>query len=116
MLSVCTFTMENLHALIVAVCEFISTASSHCNPPSQQFESVMETQVKRQIQELIEKWIEKLGTDIDPKIAATATSWAIYGLALQWSRDKSKKRLSAEQFADQVLPLIAGNLRLVETV
>lgn len=114
MLNVCTFSMDNLRVLIIAVCEYISTASSHCNPPSQQFESVMETQVRGQIQELIQKWIEKLGTDVDPRIAATAASWSIYGLALQWSRDKSRKRLSAENFADQVLPLIAGNLRLVQ--
>ncbi|HJS18334.1 MAG TPA: TetR/AcrR family transcriptional regulator [Anaerolineales bacterium] len=113
-LNVCTFSMENLRALIITVCEFISIASSHCNPPSQQFESVMETQIKGQVQELIQNWIEKLGTDVDPKIAATATTWAIYGLAMQWSRDKSKKRPSAEGFADQVLPLIAGNLRLTQ--
>ena len=115
MLNVCTFSMDNLRALIIAVCEYIATASSHCNPPSQQFESVMETQVKIQIQELIQKWIEKWGTAIDPKIAATATSWAIYGLADQWSHDKSKKRPSAEKFTDQVLPLIAGNLSLTQT-
>jgi AcrR family transcriptional regulator len=115
MLNVCTFSMGNLRALIIAVCEYVSAASSHCNPPSQQFESVMETQVKIQIQELIEKWIDKLSTDVDPKIAATAASWAIYGLAMQWSRDKSKKRPTAEAFADEVLPLIAGNLRLLET-
>lgn len=115
MLNVCTFSMGNLRALIIAVCEYVSVASSHCNPPSQQFESVMETQVKIQIQELIEKWIDKLSTDVDPKIAATAASWAIYGLAMQWSREKSKKRPTAEAFADEVLPLIAGNLRLLET-
>ena len=114
MLNVCTFSMENLHALMIAVCEYISTASSHCNPPSQQFESVMETQVREQIQELIQKWIEKLGTDVDMEIAATAASWAIYGLALQWSRNRNRKRPSAENFADQVLPLIAGNLRLAQ--
>ena len=115
MLNVCTFSMDNLRALIIAVCEYISVASAHCNPPSQQFESVMETQVKIQIQELIQKWIEKWGTVIDPKIAATATSWAIYGLADQWSHDKNKKRPGAEEFADQVLPLIAGNLSLAPT-
>ena len=72
----------------------------------------METQIKIQIQELIQKWLEKWDTDADPKIAATAASWAIYGLALQWSRDKNKKRPSVEAYTDQVLPLIAGNLRL----
>src|SRR5215216_6275168 len=113
MLNVCTFSMDNLRALITAVCEYIATASSHCNPPSQQFESVMETQVKIQIQELIQKWLEKLGPDVDPKLASTATSWAIYGLAMQWSHDKSKQRVPAEKFADEVLPLITGNLSLV---
>ena len=115
MLNVCTFSMDNLRALIVAVCEYIVTASSHCNPPSPQFEQVMETQVKLQIQELILKWLEKLNLDVDPKLASTATSWAIYGLAIQWSHDKNKKRPSAEKFTDEVLPLIAGNLRLMQT-
>ena len=59
-------------------------------------------------------WIQKLGTDVDPKIASTAASWAIYGLAMQWSHDKNKKRPSAEKFTDQVLPLIVGNLRLMQ--
>ena len=115
-LSVCTFSMDNLRALIIAVCEFISTARSHCNPPSQQFESLMETQVKAQVQELIQNWIEKIGTDAEPKIASTAASWAIYGLAQQWNHDKNKKRPSAEKFTDQILPLIAGNLSLMQPV
>ena len=110
-LNVCTFSMENLRALIITVCEFVSTASSHCNPPSQQFELLMETQVKAQIQELIQNWIEKLDTHIE---AATAASWAIYGLALQWSRDK--KRIPVDEFAEQVLPLIASNLNLAQPV
>jgi AcrR family transcriptional regulator len=113
-LNVCTFSMGNLRALIVAVCEYIAAASSHCNPPSSQFEQVMETQVKTQIQELIQKWIEKLDTDVDPKLASTAASWAIYGLADQWNHDKNKKRPSAEKFTDEVLPLIAGNLQLTQ--
>jgi len=110
-LNVCTFSMENLHALIITVCEFIATASSHCNPPSPQFESLMETQVKAQMQELIQNWIEKLDTHITPDLAATAASWAIYGLALQWRRDK--KRIPVDTFAEQVLPLITANLGLV---
>ena len=111
-LNVCTFSMGNLRALIVTVCEFISTASSHCNPPSPQFESLMETQVKAQIQELVQNWIEKLDIHIEANIAATATSWAIYGLALEWSRDR--KHIPVDDFAGNVLPLIAANLRLVE--
>jgi hypothetical protein len=75
----------------------------------------METQVKLQVQELIQKWLEKVEIDIDPKLTSTAASWAIYGLAIQWSHDKSKKRPSAETFADEVLPLISSNLHLMQT-
>lgn len=113
-LNVCTFSTDNLHALMVAVCEYIATASSHCNPPSPQFEQVMETQVKLQTQELLQKWLEKIDSDIDPKITSTAASWAIYGLADQWAHDKNKKRPSAETYSHQVLPLIEGNLRLMQ--
>jgi AcrR family transcriptional regulator len=111
-LHVCTFNIENLRALIVTVCEFIAAASSHCNPPSPQFDSLMETQVKAQAQELVQNWIEKLDTQAEPGLVATAASWAIYGLALQWSRDKSKSRPSASAYAEQLLPLIAVNFGL----
>jgi AcrR family transcriptional regulator len=114
MLNVCSYTGENLRALIVAVCEFIVNASSHCSPPSPQFGQVMETQVKLQTQELLQKWLEKIESDVDPKITSTAASWAIYGLADHWANDRNKKRLSAEKYTDQVLPLIAGNLRLMQ--
>jgi len=110
MLNACHYSDENLLALIVAVCEFVAKTHSHCSSPESQFESLIETQVKNQLQELLQKWLEQVGSDVDSKTAATAASWAIYGLVLQWSRDKSKKRPSAEQFAEQIFPLIAVNL------
>ena len=70
----------------------------------------MQIFVKKGISDFHENW----GTTIDPKIAATAASWAIYGLADQWSHDKNKKRPSVEEFSEQVLPLIAGNLSLTQ--
>jgi len=113
-LNACHYSEENLRALIVAVCEFVSNAHSHCSSPESQFESLIETQVKNQLQELLQKWLEQVGSEVDPKTAATAASWAIYGLVLQWSRDKSKKRPSAETFAEQTLPLITSNLRVAQ--
>ena len=114
MLDACHYSDENLKSLIITVCEFVSNANSHCAPSQPQFESLVEAQVKNQLQGLLEAWLEKEGSAIDPKTAATAASWAIYGLALQWTHDKNKKKPSAEEFADQVLPLIAVNLRLAQ--
>lgn len=112
MLDACHYSNENLKALIIMVCDFVSNANSHCTPAQPQFESLVEAQVKNQLQGLLQVWLEKEGSAIDPKTAATAASWAIYGLVLQWTHDKSKKKPSAENFADQVLPLIASNLRM----
>jgi AcrR family transcriptional regulator len=112
-LSACHFSDGNLQALLVTVCEFIAQSHARCKASENQFESLVETQVKQQIRELLERWLQEIGSEIDPQIAATATSWAIYGLALHWSRDKHHP--SAEEYADQILPLIATNLRLKET-
>ena len=114
MLDACHYSDENLKSLIITVCEFVSNANSHCAPSQPQFESLVEAQVKNQLQGLLEVWLEKEGSTIDSKTAATAASWAIYGLVLQWTHDKNKNKPSAEKFANQVLPLIAVNLRLAQ--
>ena len=113
-LNACHYTDENLRILIVSVCEFVSYAHRHCINAQSQFEALVETQVKKQLQELLQMWLEKEETDVDINTAATAASWAIYGLVLQWTREKEAERLSAEQFADQIFPLIAANLQLAQ--
>jgi hypothetical protein len=80
--------------------------------PNEQFESLVETQVRGQICMLLTKWLEQEKSAISADIAATATSWAIYGLAQQWSHEKH--RLPVGTFADQVLPLILNNLAIGE--
>lgn len=111
-LNACHYTDENLRMLIVAVCGFVSHAHAHCKTAQPQFESLVETQVKKQLQELLQMWLEKEVTNVDAKTAATAASWAIYGLVSQWSHEREGERPPAEQFADQVFPLIAANLNL----
>lgn len=109
-LSACHFSVDNLRALIITVCEFTSNISGHCNPPQGQFESLIETQVKAQIYELLLAWIKDIKSGISPETAATAASWAIYGLAHQWSHTKNHP--PAESFADEVLPIVAANLSI----
>jgi AcrR family transcriptional regulator len=111
-LQACHYSEQNLHALIVTVCDFIAQSHTHCKTSDSHFGLMVEQQVRKQIQELLELWLSKTGTEIEPQIAATAASWTIYGLALQHDQDKNVNKLSAEQFADQVLPLVRGNLHL----
>jgi AcrR family transcriptional regulator len=109
-LNACRYSLQNLHALIVTVCEFIANANSHCKISSSQFEILIEKQVRNQIQDLLEMWMKQVDTTIDLKMAATAASWVIYGLALQWNHDKNHSPV--ETYADQILPLIFPNLHL----
>ncbi len=111
-LSACHYSEANLQALIVTVCEFIVQSNAHCKIPENQFESLVGIQVKKQVQELFELWLEKTGSDIKPHTAATAASWALYGLVLEWAGEK--KRPSADAYSLHVLPVIVANLRLKE--
>jgi AcrR family transcriptional regulator len=112
LLESCHFSMDNLRHLIVAVCEFTRNLSSHCVPAQRQFEPLVEDQIKGQLYELILMWLKQTGQVNSPEMSATAASWAIYGLAMQWNREK--KNQSAESFADEVLPLAAANLNLTQ--
>lgn len=113
MLNACHFSMDNLRNLIIAVCEFIRHTNSHCKPAHSQFETLVEAQVKTVLYDLLVKWLGQVKIDVAPETAATAASWAIFGLASQWMHSKEPKQV--EEFADEVLPLVATNLKLVET-
>ncbi len=110
MLNACHLTNENLRSLVIAVCEFTRAINAHCKPSQAQFESLVETQVKAVLHELLLKWLEQVPQKVAPETAATAASWAIYGLALQWSH--ARQPVPVEEFAAQVLPLVAANLSL----
>ena len=110
MLNACHYSAENLRNLIVAVCEFTHAINSHCKPAQAQFESLVETQVKAVVYEILLNWLKQVEVDVAPETAATAASWAIYGLASQWSHEKHPQPV--EGFAAEVLPLVASNLQL----
>jgi AcrR family transcriptional regulator len=107
-LDACHYTSENLRILILTICEFLSRLHSDCAQPHPQFESLVETQIKKQIFDLLTLWLGQTGSRISTEIPATVATWAIYGLASFWSH--SKKRSSLENFVDEALPLVAVNL------
>jgi AcrR family transcriptional regulator len=108
MLDACHYTPENLRSLILAVCEFLSRLHSECAQPHQQFESLVEGTIKKQIFQLLSHWLEQSKSRIPTEIPATVATWAIYGLASFYSHNK--KRPALEKFVDEALPLVAVNL------
>lgn len=111
MLNVCEFQIDNLRTLVVTVCEFVGKIHSHTDS-EEQYQTLVEAQIRSQVYFLILHWLEKIETirncSVSRERAATAASWALYGLAHQWAHEKKKQ--SAGQFADEVMPLVAANL------
>src|ERR1051326_7305039 len=89
-LNVCHYTPENLKNLILAVCEFLSTMHSECAQPHQQFESLVEGTIKKQIFGLLSHWLGQSTSPIPTEIPATVATWAIYGLASYYSHLKKR--------------------------
>jgi AcrR family transcriptional regulator len=107
-LNACHYTNDNLRNMILAVCDFLSHLHSDCAQPHQQFESLVEGTIKKQIFDLLSHWLKQTKTKISTEIPATVATWAIYGLASLYSH--SKKRPALDKFVDDALPLVAVNL------
>jgi AcrR family transcriptional regulator len=107
-LNACHYSHDNLRSLILAVCDFLSNIHSECAQPHQQFESLVEGTIKKIVFDLLSHWLEKANSSISTEIPATVATWAIYGLASNYSHNK--KRPVLEKFVDEALPLVAVNL------
>ncbi|HEY9152234.1 MAG TPA: TetR family transcriptional regulator [Anaerolineales bacterium] len=107
-LNACHYTPDNLRNMILAVCDFLAHLHSDCAQPHQQFESLVEGTIKKQIFDLLSYWLTQTKSKIPTEIPATVATWAIYGLASLYSH--SKKRPALDKFVDDALPLVAVNL------
>ena len=113
-LKTCTYTEPNLHALMVTVCEFVAMAGSSCKVTDAQFESLVENQVRQQVEAILEMWVEQIGGKNKAAAGenhnATAATWAMYGLAQQWVHGRNPKKMDAEVYTRSVLHIIRANL------
>jgi len=105
-LNVCSYSTDNLRNLILAVCDFLTHLHTGCAQPHQQFESLVESTIKKQVFDLLSYWLRK--SKVPAELPATVATWAIYGLASHYSH--MKKRPTLEKFVDEALPLVAINL------
>jgi AcrR family transcriptional regulator len=110
-----SFSPGNLELLIETICEFLDLLRTHCAPSNRsQFDSLVEQQVKLQVNGLVLKWVQELKPERSPdsaqtELQATVASWAIYGVAIRWSTKERKE--PAAEFARQALPLVLAGLQ-----
>jgi AcrR family transcriptional regulator len=105
---------ENLKALVLVTCEYLSGLNTACSWRDRQFRPLIEARVQTELYELLLGWIEASppmdGRSALAEITASVVSWAIFGAGLKWSRDGEAG--SVEEFADQALSIIVKGLQL----
>jgi AcrR family transcriptional regulator len=106
---------ESLRALVLTTCDFLSGLETSCRTSDRQFRPFIEAQVASEIYEVLLGWIEAApqetnGRPVAPEVTASVVGWAIFGAGVRWSRDGAAG--SEERFADQVLSVIVGGLRV----
>jgi len=92
----------SLRQLILATCDFLAEVAAGCQKNQRQFEPFVESQVKAILYEFLLGGLKSYKAK-NAELKAMMVSWAIAGAALQWSR---KRKTSADQLADAVLPTI----------
>jgi len=98
--------------LVLTVCDFLNKVSGGCQKHRRQFGPIVEARMKTLVREaLISGMTESSGGHLpaDAGLRATMASWAICGAAMDWSQDP---KVSAEEFADSVVPMIFPTIAL----
>src|SRR5215211_6377031 len=105
---------ENLKALILAACDYLSRLNTACSRTDRQFRPLIESRVQGELYELLLRWIEATpekasDRQVSPEVRASVVSWAIFGAALDWSRDRMAPL--SNEIAEQALSVIVEGLQ-----
>ncbi len=105
-----------LRPLILAACDYLVMLNQACKPEHEPlFEPLLGSKVKALLCEILQPGLETCDARrlrLPPELGAVMTGGAIYGAVLAWAMGGANEKLSltAEQFADLILPVIEASL------
>ncbi len=107
---------NTLHTLIQSVFDFLTEIHSHqchSNSTNNQFEPMLDRAVQQELYTLLlsklKQAIPNAGRHVPAEITAQVISWAIFGVASQWSREENS--ISTEQMVNYVLTIVNEGMR-----
>jgi len=109
----CEINLENLRLLILTTIEYLKQFHSSCAKVHEGSQPFIEAQVQKLLYEFILNWFKQLKPgqlppNTVPEITASAVSWTIFGVSLEWGQ--GSKQHSIEQVANQIVILISEGL------
>jgi AcrR family transcriptional regulator len=105
---------ETIQCIFLALCDFHKDLSTLCQKSYQSLGSVLEVQIKQQIQAILlsllieDKRLSSRNEQLK-NTAAIMISWGIYGAAYSWNHEG--RQLSAESFVEQTMPLVMNGAK-----
>ena len=98
---------ENLRSTIESTFDFISSMHLNCTGRSKQAKSMIESIIQEQLAIIIVKHKSSLSnyrTDFQNDLEATALSWSIYGVCLNWVHNKMGK--PKDEYVNELMVII----------
>ena len=102
--------LTQLARLVEAVFEYFAEINGHCDPATErQVEPMFQAAVQEKLRETLLAWFHKTPAGVFPlrqpaESVAAAWSWAIFGMASQWSR--GARTVHAAEMADQLVKVL----------
>lgn len=114
-----TLQRDTLRELILVVFDFMAAYRRYVKPRDEQLEPLFEIAMQQELQAIFAAWLHRLPAPVrayegGADITAMVISWAIFGSAMQWSREA--ERCSAEEMARQVSTIVDAALSPVATI
>jgi AcrR family transcriptional regulator len=114
-----TLQIGTLRLLIVAVFDFLALWYYHLKPADRQFVPFFEVALQQELQEVLLHWLQQDGASISAsqetvETTASIISWAIFGPAVQWSRED--QTIAKEMMAEHILSVVIAGLSPVVSV
>ena len=100
-----------LRQLILTVCDFLAGLAQQCQRHQRQFQPLVESKIKSLVREFLIHGSHHSDDVADAELRATMASWAIFGAAIEWSRNQI---VPAQTLADSVLPIVLEILKISE--
>ncbi|MBB6734701.1 TetR/AcrR family transcriptional regulator [Cohnella zeiphila] len=104
--------MNGLHAVILAVYQFLDRFRRNFAPADGRFEPLFEAAMQKELFHLLIQWLSEVsGSEVASEVrnaTAVCVSWSIFGSALQWSRQP--ERCDMESSVRNVMVVIAASL------
>ena len=103
------WNVENLRALVRATFGFLEEFHHDCKPSAQAFDPMVERAIQQELASVLQDWLKQahvagMRPGVRVEFVASIISWAIFGPAVQWSRQE--RTPSADEMTRQTMLVI----------